>query len=155
MLVSIFPSHVCLWMCSFQHICEFSPNVAPTETLQLLAELLQSLGWFSDKSPQHKQQNHTSIQLYKRMTCSDADESVHALTGSWFSPQVCELVRFLIENCCSVLGEDVTSLFRSFSQKSSSSDHGSGKNCKTTLLVTETCSKCQLKYLEEEMKQNL
>ncbi|XP_036966418.1 rho GTPase-activating protein 20 [Acanthopagrus latus] len=39
--------------------------------------------------------------------------------------KVCELVRFLIENCCSVLGEDVTSLFRSFSQKSSSSDHGS------------------------------
>ncbi|XP_034550478.1 rho GTPase-activating protein 20-like isoform X2 [Notolabrus celidotus] len=39
--------------------------------------------------------------------------------------KVCELVRFLIENCSSVLGEDVTSLFRSFSQKSSSSDHGS------------------------------
>ncbi|CAK6968529.1 rho GTPase-activating protein 20 [Scomber scombrus] len=39
--------------------------------------------------------------------------------------KVCELVRFLIENCTSVLGEDVTSLFRAFSQKSSSSDHGS------------------------------
>uniref|UniRef100_A0A7N6C0T1 Rho GTPase-activating protein 20 n=1 Tax=Anabas testudineus TaxID=64144 RepID=A0A7N6C0T1_ANATE len=39
--------------------------------------------------------------------------------------KVCELVRFLIENCSSVLGEDVPSLFRSFSQKSSSSDHGS------------------------------
>ncbi|XP_019956282.2 rho GTPase-activating protein 20-like isoform X2 [Paralichthys olivaceus] len=39
--------------------------------------------------------------------------------------KVCELVRFLIENCSSVLGEDVTSLFRNFSQKSSSSDHGS------------------------------
>ncbi|XP_051260346.1 rho GTPase-activating protein 20 [Dicentrarchus labrax] len=39
--------------------------------------------------------------------------------------KVCELIRFLIENCCRVLGEDVTSLFRSFSQKSSSSDHGS------------------------------
>ncbi|XP_035460122.2 rho GTPase-activating protein 20 isoform X2 [Scophthalmus maximus] len=39
--------------------------------------------------------------------------------------KVCELVRFLIENCGGVLGEDVTSLFRSFSQKSSSSDHGS------------------------------
>ncbi|XP_059199168.1 rho GTPase-activating protein 20-like [Centropristis striata] len=39
--------------------------------------------------------------------------------------KVCELVRFLIENCSSVLGEDVTLLFRSFSQKSSSSDHGS------------------------------
>uniref|UniRef100_A0A665V2V4 Rho GTPase-activating protein 20 n=1 Tax=Echeneis naucrates TaxID=173247 RepID=A0A665V2V4_ECHNA len=39
--------------------------------------------------------------------------------------KVCELVRFLIENCSSVLGEDVTTLFRSFSQKSSSSDHGS------------------------------
>ncbi|KAM7406892.1 hypothetical protein PAMA_002877 [Pampus argenteus] len=39
--------------------------------------------------------------------------------------KVCELVRFLIENCSSVLGEDVTSLFRAFSQKSSSSDHGS------------------------------
>ncbi|KAK5860726.1 hypothetical protein PBY51_022187 [Eleginops maclovinus] len=38
---------------------------------------------------------------------------------------VCELVRLLIENCTMVLGEDVTSLFRSFSQKSSSSDHGS------------------------------
>ncbi|XP_044073217.1 LOW QUALITY PROTEIN: rho GTPase-activating protein 20-like [Siniperca chuatsi] len=38
--------------------------------------------------------------------------------------KVCELVRFLIENCSSVLGEDVSSLFRSFSQKSSS-DHGS------------------------------
>ncbi|XP_020487657.2 rho GTPase-activating protein 20 [Labrus bergylta] len=39
--------------------------------------------------------------------------------------KVCELVHFLIEKCSSVLGEDVTSLFRSFSQKSSSSDHGS------------------------------
>ncbi|XP_029315563.1 rho GTPase-activating protein 20 [Cottoperca gobio] len=39
--------------------------------------------------------------------------------------KVCELVRLLIENCSSVLGEDVTSLFRSFSQKSSCSDHGS------------------------------
>ncbi|XP_068185667.1 rho GTPase-activating protein 20 isoform X2 [Antennarius striatus] len=39
--------------------------------------------------------------------------------------KVCELVCFLIENCCSVLGEDVTSLFRGFSQKSSGSDHGS------------------------------
>ncbi|XP_041662966.1 rho GTPase-activating protein 20 isoform X2 [Cheilinus undulatus] len=39
--------------------------------------------------------------------------------------KVCELVRFFIENCSSVLGEDVTSLFRNFSQKSSSSDHGS------------------------------
>uniref|UniRef100_A0A7N8WRF9 Rho GTPase-activating protein 20 n=1 Tax=Mastacembelus armatus TaxID=205130 RepID=A0A7N8WRF9_9TELE len=39
--------------------------------------------------------------------------------------KVCELVRFLIENCSSVLGDDVPSLFRSFSQKSSSSDHGS------------------------------
>ncbi|XP_037646218.1 rho GTPase-activating protein 20-like isoform X1 [Sebastes umbrosus] len=39
--------------------------------------------------------------------------------------KVCELVRLLIEKCSSVLGEDVTSLFRSFSQKSSSSDHGS------------------------------
>ncbi|XP_075993914.1 rho GTPase-activating protein 20-like [Genypterus blacodes] len=39
--------------------------------------------------------------------------------------KVCELVHFLIENCSSVLGDDVTSLFRSFSQKSSSSDHGS------------------------------
>ncbi|XP_068593138.1 rho GTPase-activating protein 20-like [Cebidichthys violaceus] len=39
--------------------------------------------------------------------------------------KVCELVHFLIENCSGVLGEDVPSLFRSFSQKSSSSDHGS------------------------------
>ncbi|KAM3862447.1 rho GTPase-activating protein 20-like [Diretmus argenteus] len=39
--------------------------------------------------------------------------------------KVCELVRVLIENCCSVLGDDVASLFRAFSQKSSSSDHGS------------------------------
>nr|XP_033473638.1 rho GTPase-activating protein 20-like [Epinephelus lanceolatus] len=39
--------------------------------------------------------------------------------------KVCELVRLLIENCSSLLGEDITSLFRSFSQKSSSSDHGS------------------------------
>ncbi|KAK1902880.1 Rho GTPase-activating protein 20 [Dissostichus eleginoides] len=41
--------------------------------------------------------------------------------------KVCELVRLLIENCTVVLGEDVTSLFRNFSQKSSSSDHGSGE----------------------------
>ncbi|XP_017285675.1 rho GTPase-activating protein 20 [Kryptolebias marmoratus] len=37
--------------------------------------------------------------------------------------KVCELVRFLIENCSAVLG-DVALLFRDFSQKSSS-DHGS------------------------------
>ncbi|CAG5865299.1 unnamed protein product [Menidia menidia] len=38
--------------------------------------------------------------------------------------KVCELVRFLIENCVCVLG-DGASLFRAFSQKSSGSDHGS------------------------------
>lgn len=38
--------------------------------------------------------------------------------------KVCELVRFLIENCSTLLG-DIASLFRAFSQKSSSSDHGS------------------------------
>ncbi|GLD65804.1 rho GTPase-activating protein 20-like protein, partial [Lates japonicus] len=39
--------------------------------------------------------------------------------------KVCELVHFLIENCSSVLGEDITLLFRNFSQKSNSSDNGS------------------------------
>ncbi|KAM4609310.1 rho GTPase-activating protein 20 [Polymixia lowei] len=39
--------------------------------------------------------------------------------------KVCELVRFLIEHCGSVLGDEVTSLFRAFTQKSSNSDHGS------------------------------
>ncbi|CAB1347309.1 unnamed protein product, partial [Coregonus sp. 'balchen'] len=38
---------------------------------------------------------------------------------------VCELVRFLIENCRKVLGDDVSSLFGGFPQKSNSSDHGS------------------------------
>uniref|UniRef100_A0A672GU22 Rho GTPase-activating protein 20 n=1 Tax=Salarias fasciatus TaxID=181472 RepID=A0A672GU22_SALFA len=38
--------------------------------------------------------------------------------------KVCELVRFLIDNCGGLLG-DVTALFAAFSQKSSSSDHGS------------------------------
>ncbi|KAL0963608.1 hypothetical protein UPYG_G00308560 [Umbra pygmaea] len=39
--------------------------------------------------------------------------------------KVCELVRFLIENCSKVLGDDVTSLFGGFPQKSCSSDHES------------------------------
>ncbi|XP_053733012.1 rho GTPase-activating protein 20 isoform X2 [Synchiropus splendidus] len=39
--------------------------------------------------------------------------------------KVCELVRFLIEECSSLLGEDVTSLFKAHSPKSSNSDHGS------------------------------
>uniref|UniRef100_A0A8K9X361 Rho GTPase-activating protein 20 n=1 Tax=Oncorhynchus mykiss TaxID=8022 RepID=A0A8K9X361_ONCMY len=39
--------------------------------------------------------------------------------------KVCELVRLLIENCRKVLGDDVTSLFGAFPQKSNSSDHGS------------------------------
>ncbi|XP_068602744.1 rho GTPase-activating protein 20-like [Brachionichthys hirsutus] len=40
--------------------------------------------------------------------------------------KVCELVCFLIENCCGVLGEDVASLFGGFCQKSGGgSDHGS------------------------------
>ncbi|KAM8857581.1 rho GTPase-activating protein 20 isoform 2-T2 [Synchiropus picturatus] len=39
--------------------------------------------------------------------------------------KVCELVRFLIEECSSLLGEDVTSLFKAYSPKSSNSDHGS------------------------------
>ncbi|XP_056145433.1 rho GTPase-activating protein 20 [Lampris incognitus] len=39
--------------------------------------------------------------------------------------KVCELVQFLIENCRSVLGEDVTSLFAAFTQKTNGSDHGS------------------------------
>ncbi|XP_054642725.1 rho GTPase-activating protein 20-like isoform X2 [Dunckerocampus dactyliophorus] len=39
--------------------------------------------------------------------------------------KVCELIRFLIENCVAVLGDDVTSLFAAVSQKGGSSEHGS------------------------------
>nr|XP_057939004.1 rho GTPase-activating protein 20 isoform X2 [Doryrhamphus excisus] len=39
--------------------------------------------------------------------------------------KVCQLVRFLIENCVAVLGDDVTSLFAAFGQKGGSSEHGS------------------------------
>lgn len=111
----------------------------------------------------------SSVKHWKRMARgrSGAKKSVHALTGSRFSLQVCELVRFLIENCCSVLGEDVTSLFRSFSQKSSSSDHGSGKSWeregikrgekqmmnKITPLVTDSCLKCPVKTGEADLGQ--
>ncbi|XP_051938330.1 rho GTPase-activating protein 20 [Hippocampus zosterae] len=39
--------------------------------------------------------------------------------------KVCELVRFLIENCTAMLGDDVTSLFSAFSPQGGSSEHGS------------------------------
>ncbi|XP_057707628.1 rho GTPase-activating protein 20 isoform X2 [Corythoichthys intestinalis] len=39
--------------------------------------------------------------------------------------KVCELVRFLIENCTAVLGDDVTNLFSAFSPKCGGSEHGS------------------------------
>ncbi|XP_061697840.1 rho GTPase-activating protein 20-like isoform X2 [Syngnathoides biaculeatus] len=39
--------------------------------------------------------------------------------------KVCELVRFLIENCAAVLGDDVTSLFSNFSPKGGGSEHSS------------------------------
>ncbi|XP_077474005.1 rho GTPase-activating protein 20-like isoform X1 [Stigmatopora argus] len=39
--------------------------------------------------------------------------------------KVCELVRFFIENCTAVLGDDVTNLFSAFSSKCGSSEHGS------------------------------
>ncbi|XP_077392522.1 rho GTPase-activating protein 20 isoform X1 [Festucalex cinctus] len=39
--------------------------------------------------------------------------------------KVCELVRFLIENCTAMLGDDVTSLFSAFSSKGGGSEHGS------------------------------
>lgn len=56
----------------------------PTETLQLLAELLQSFGGFSVKLPRHKQQqSNTFVQLcntVQRTACREASESVRALT---------------------------------------------------------------------------
>ncbi|XP_061548643.1 rho GTPase-activating protein 20-like isoform X2 [Phycodurus eques] len=39
--------------------------------------------------------------------------------------KVCELVRFLIENCTAVLGDDVTLLFSNFSPKGGGSEHSS------------------------------
>ncbi|XP_061143819.1 rho GTPase-activating protein 20 isoform X1 [Syngnathus typhle] len=39
--------------------------------------------------------------------------------------RVCELVRFLIENCAAMLGDDVTSLFSAFSPKGGGSEHSS------------------------------
>lgn len=65
------------------------------------------------------------------------------VTRSMICSQVCELVRFLIENCRKVLGDDVTSLFGAFPQKSNSSDHGSGKQS-LHLFTEEITSKSKL-----------
>lgn len=42
------------------------------------------------------------------------------------SLQVSEVVRFMIENCCAVLGEDVTFLFGGFPERASSYENASG-----------------------------
>nr|XP_046260288.1 rho GTPase-activating protein 20 [Scatophagus argus] len=99
-------------------------HLLPSENLLLLRHVIAVLHCIQGNA--HDNQMNTfnlSVCIAPSMLWAPAP-STPEVEGEG-TKKVCELVRFLIEKCCSVLGEDVTSLFRSFSQKSSSSDHGS------------------------------
>ncbi|MEQ2217023.1 hypothetical protein XENOCAPTIV_028314, partial [Xenoophorus captivus] len=49
--------------------------------------------------------------------------------GAPCSPEVCELVKFMIEHCVQILGEDPSSLFGGPPQRRNSEESGSGKQC--------------------------
>ncbi|XP_072253564.1 rho GTPase-activating protein 20 [Leuresthes tenuis] len=98
-------------------------NLLPTENLLLLRHVVAVLHCIQGNA--HDNQMNTfnlSVCIAPSMLWPPAP-STPEMEGE-ATKKVCELVRFLIENCSNVLG-DVASLFRAFSQKSSSSDHGS------------------------------
>ncbi|KAE8299762.1 Rho GTPase-activating protein 20 Rho-type GTPase-activating protein 20 [Larimichthys crocea] len=99
-------------------------HLLPSENLLLLRHVIAVLQCIQ-RNAHDNQMNafNLSVCIAPSMLWSPAP-STPEMEGEG-TKKVCELVRFLIENCCSVLGDDVTTLFRSFSQKSSSSDHGS------------------------------
>ncbi|CAJ1079088.1 rho GTPase-activating protein 20-like isoform X2 [Xyrichtys novacula] len=99
-------------------------NLLPPENLLLLRHVIAVLHCIQGNAHDNQMNAfNLSVCIAPSMLWAPAP-STPEMEGEG-TKKVCELVRLLIENCCSVLGEDVTSLFRSFSQKSSSSDHGS------------------------------
>ncbi|TNN03599.1 hypothetical protein fugu_000628 [Takifugu bimaculatus] len=99
-------------------------HLLPGENLLLLRHVIAVLHCIQGNA-QDNQMNafNLSVCIAPSMLWSQAP-STPEMEGEG-TKKVCELVRLLIENCCGALGDDVTALFRSFSQKSSSSDHGS------------------------------
>uniref|UniRef100_A0A1A7YGE1 Rho GTPase-activating protein 20 n=1 Tax=Iconisemion striatum TaxID=60296 RepID=A0A1A7YGE1_9TELE len=97
-------------------------NLLPSENLLLLQHVIAVLHCIQDHAHDNQMNAfNLSVCIAPSMLWPPAP-STPEMEGE-AAKKVCELVRFLIENCSSVLG-DVTSLFRDFSQKSSS-DHGS------------------------------
>ncbi|KAK2840137.1 hypothetical protein Q5P01_013877 [Channa striata] len=99
-------------------------NLLPGENLLLLRHVIAVLHCIQGNAHDNQMNAfNLSVCIAPSMLWAPAS-STSEMEGE-DTKKVCELVRFLIDNCSSVLGEDVPSLFRSFSQKSSSSDHGS------------------------------
>ncbi|CDQ96238.1 unnamed protein product [Oncorhynchus mykiss] len=99
-------------------------HLLPSDNLLLLRHVVAVLHCIQDNASDN-QMNAFNLSvciapsmLWTPAPCSPEGEA---------TKKVCELVRFLIENCRKVLGDDVPSLFSGFPQKSNSSDHGSGK----------------------------
>ncbi|XP_042162573.1 rho GTPase-activating protein 20-like [Oncorhynchus tshawytscha] len=97
-------------------------HLLPSDNLLLLRHVVAVLHCIQDNAGDN-QMNAFNLSvciapsmLWTLSPCSPEGEA---------TKKVCELVRFLIENCRKVLGDDVPSLFSGFPQKSNSSDHGS------------------------------
>lgn len=98
-------------------------HLLPSENLLLLRHVIAVLHCIQGSADDNQMNAfNLSVCIAPSMLWSPAP-STPEMEGE-ATKKVCELVRFLIENCSTLLG-DVTSLFRTFSQKSSSSDHGS------------------------------
>uniref|UniRef100_A0A8C5E5W6 Rho GTPase-activating protein 20 n=1 Tax=Gouania willdenowi TaxID=441366 RepID=A0A8C5E5W6_GOUWI len=98
-------------------------HLLPSENLLLLRHVIAVLHCIQGNA-QDNQMNafNLSVCIAPSMLWASAPNTPE-MEGE-ATKKVSELIRFLIENCNSVLG-DVTSLFKTFSQKSSSSGHGS------------------------------
>ncbi|KAG7463612.1 hypothetical protein MATL_G00178490 [Megalops atlanticus] len=96
----------------------------PRENQLLLGHLLAVLHCIH-RHADHNQMNSFNLSvciapsmLWPPASCSPTSESEG-------TRKVSEVVRFMIERCCEVLGEDMASLFGRFPQRGGGSDHGS------------------------------
>ncbi|KAM6970585.1 rho GTPase-activating protein 20 [Aplochiton taeniatus] len=99
-------------------------HVLPSENLLLLRHVLAVLHCIQGNAHDN-QMNSFNLSVCIAPSMLWAPAPITPEEEGEGTKKVCELVRFLIDNCGKVLDEDVSSLFGGFAQKTNGSDHGS------------------------------
>ncbi|XP_035267600.1 rho GTPase-activating protein 20 isoform X2 [Anguilla anguilla] len=99
-------------------------QLLPPENQLLLGHLLAVLHCIHRHS-HHNQMNSFNLSVCIAPSMLWAPNPCSPSMESEGTKKVSEVVRFLIEHCCEVLGEDIASLFGRFPERASSREHGS------------------------------